>query len=135
MLTKRLFIVLWRRARTCVRVVVRRSRRAFTSCLGGFFSSARRPVLDGVSLRSPVRYFPDCLSRARLPRRPTAFLTAESHTTVGRVHRGGSDPLTSPLSRRRESTFNQSRQSVVYGPFHTRKLRRRNSRNFGTFQV
>ncbi len=22
-----------------------------------------------------------------------------------------------------------------YGPFHTRKLRRRNSRNFGTFQV
>ncbi len=52
-------------SRWCVRAVVasRRSCRAFTGCLGGFVSSAHRPVFDGVS-RSPVRYSLDCLSRA-----------------------------------------------------------------------
>ncbi len=40
--------------------------RVFAGCLGGF-SSARRPVLDA-SLSDPIRYTPDCLSRARLSR-------------------------------------------------------------------
>ncbi len=40
--------------------------------------------------------------------RSTAFLTAESSTTVGRVHRGVSDPLSSLFSRRQGSTLSLS---------------------------
>ena len=59
----------------------------------------------------------------------TASPTAESSTTVGQVHRGGSNSLSSLLSRRRGSTLTQSRQSVVYltNPPLTRTPRSRGS--------
>ena len=78
------------------------------SCLGDFLwlvalsSTFARSFIFWTASVEPVP--PGC---------STAFLTAESSTTVGRVHCGGSDPLSSLFSRRQGSTVNQSRQFFV----------------------
>ncbi len=66
--------------------------------LSRVFSSARCPSLDDLSLLSlpdPLYSGPPQSSPSLPQGRPTAFLTAESSTTVGRVYRVGSDPLSS----------------------------------------
>ena len=78
--------------------------RAFESCLEDFLRlvsgpvvSSSRSVVFRIASVEPVSFDTLWLSLLR-----------ESSTTVSRVHRRGSDPLSSPVSRRRGSTLSPS---------------------------
>ena len=71
------------------------------------FSVARRPSPDA-SLSGSVVFWTASVEPVSLWNAPRLFLLRESSTTVGRVHCGGSDPLSSLLSRRRGSTLSLS---------------------------
>ncbi len=105
-------VLLWR-PRWFVRVVRLSSSgllRLSTGFLFGLSAQLRRcvplpgPLYSGLPQSSPS------LSQGR----STASPSAESSTTVVQVQRGGNNPLSSLLSRRRGSTLTLSRQSVVY---------------------